>query len=1005
MEILLELTSNKLMLEHDEFDESDTYLLERFDTSAGNSVKEILLKLNLPDHRSILTDSKEYLKMVMEDLEECMDDGDSKIAKEANLFDALEHKSVVIEVDNQKIAIFTKTPLRAFDEPFMRKMVNDVNMEIHGVKFKDDFIVLDYVNEGEPSIMFGRDFLVTTKSQVDFGLEEIRMNLTKFKEGIEMIDLTEEVGSSSEEVVKMGKANRNKGYNINKLTPPPSLRVEEIPSTSAIPPQPIYHPLTQKQKEKIKESRSYIEAFEMEGEDDWLGSFEVGRNKDGNVKYSPVAPLFIDIEDDIERALAMKAYFNPFENVIVFKKLVDFLGSLPVQLKNLDWSNEGYGTYKKIDGKKKFEVESLKSVRTPIRALGRKSHKDTLPNPLIVEYERRNKRKTITYSLQHVSNANLKWKDFPSVERHAYYEKLSKLQEMSFGVPRVSNWRLFEGYDFEDTLREMMKLEYIYEGDRDVFVDYLWERALLIDNEIYPEWVLEFFSTLYFDKDVDRTNLMKEKCIWFRLCGHEHILTLPEFAVVLVGKPTLTNHKEVLVKEPLMRIMHKVIVGSLVHRVASRERFQKRDLWMMSALEESRGVNLAWIIADHLYKHALGTKENIVIYAGYYVTRIARFLGYCVDEEIKKCSEPIDCEYLTSKMLAEELDEENTCLKKEIRIPTQAAEGSSGPRHEHGGNQSNQGVSYGLGGGDYFTSAMPDFGGSSLGYTVGGSSREDEFNDDNMDEPRDKKLIEGRKTRKSEDRILRRELCRPAESSIVLPPDVILCRPAGPRHEYLQTSERSSRISLDHYCQSVMEIFGPECLRNLTVTDVEKLYRHHEEKHGFPGMLGSFDCIDWEWFGCPYGFKGKYICHAFFGVDGSNNDINILYQSSLFNDLKTGQALEIPFVANGVTYPWGYYLVDGIYPELATLVKMIPDPDDDDHKRILYKLKQESARKDVERVFGVPKKKWAILANPTRALKKERIMNMKYSKIQRSCDISHMVSGGSTSTGRPRTIP
>nr|GEV25396.1 hypothetical protein [Tanacetum cinerariifolium] len=45
MEILLEPTSNKL-------------LVERFDTSAGNPVKEILLKLNLPDHRSILIDLK-----------------------------------------------------------------------------------------------------------------------------------------------------------------------------------------------------------------------------------------------------------------------------------------------------------------------------------------------------------------------------------------------------------------------------------------------------------------------------------------------------------------------------------------------------------------------------------------------------------------------------------------------------------------------------------------------------------------------------------------------------------------------------------------------------------------------------------------------------------------------------------------------------------------------------------------------------------------------------------
>ncbi|GJX62908.1 retrovirus-related pol polyprotein from transposon TNT 1-94 [Tanacetum coccineum] len=40
----------------------------RFNTTAGNPVKKILLKLNLSDHRSILTDSKEYLKMVMEAL-------------------------------------------------------------------------------------------------------------------------------------------------------------------------------------------------------------------------------------------------------------------------------------------------------------------------------------------------------------------------------------------------------------------------------------------------------------------------------------------------------------------------------------------------------------------------------------------------------------------------------------------------------------------------------------------------------------------------------------------------------------------------------------------------------------------------------------------------------------------------------------------------------------------------------------------------------------------------
>ncbi|GJS33592.1 ALP1-like protein isoform X1 [Tanacetum coccineum] len=77
--------------------------------------------------------------------------------------------------------------------------------------------------------------------------------------------------------------------------------------------------------------------------------------------------------------------------------------------------------------------------------------------------------------------------------------------------------------------------------------------------------------------------------------------------------------------------------------------------------------------------------------------------------------------------------------------------------------------------------------------------------------------------------------------------------------EYMQMSERSLRLSLDHFCSSVMEIFGPEYLRKPMVTNVEKLYRHHEEKHGFPRMLGSLDCTDWEWFGCPNAFKGQYV--------------------------------------------------------------------------------------------------------------------------------------------------
>ncbi|GJR86585.1 ALP1-like protein [Tanacetum coccineum] len=185
------------------------------------------------------------------------------------------------------------------------------------------------------------------------------------------------------------------------------------------------------------------------------------------------------------------------------------------------------------------------------------------------------------------------------------------------------------------------------------------------------------------------------------------------------------------------------------------------------------------------------------------------------------------------------------------------------------------------------------------------------------------------------------------------------------RDEYMQISERTSRTALDHFCQAVMQIYGPEFLRKSTVTDVKKFYLHHEENHEFPGMLGSLDCTDWEWFGCPYAFKAQYVRR-----DHGPNPF-ILLEAVASQDFTRDS-----FCGYDVTYRSGYYLVDGIYPELTPLVKTILELADDDHKRILYKEKQESARKYVERAFGVLKKKWEILANPTRALKKERIINM-----------------------------
>nr|GEY61052.1 hypothetical protein [Tanacetum cinerariifolium] len=357
------------------------------------------------------------------------------------MFEDLEHKSVVVEVNKHKVVVFTKAPPKDYSEPFMRfstpfivdgqgawdaelylaysdnyitkemlgklgfvrlnygeygrRMVKEACVEIHGFTFLVDFVVIDYADEGEPPVMFERDFLVTTKCKI--------------------------------------------GY----------------------------------------------QAF--------LANF-----------------LVLDIPVDKELPLSLGR-------------------SLLVQLKNTDWGSDGHEMYKKTEGD------------------------------------------------------------------GAWHEKF--------------------------------KMEYRHE-DGDEFVYYSWERAFSIKEDVYREWCLEFFLTMYFERKVDRTMIIKEKCIWFRLCGEEHVFTLPEFAVIL----------------------GLILVGALVHRTRSKEKCQKEDLWMMSILEEGRFAKAVWIIVEYLCKKSPRIKENSDIYGGHYVPKILKALGYYVDEEVAKFSEPIEYEDWTDKI-------------------------------------------------------------------------------------------------------------------------------------------------------------------------------------------------------------------------------------------------------------------------------------------------------------------------------------------------------------------
>ena len=206
--------------------------------------------------------------------------------------------------------------------------------------------------------------------------------------------------------------------------------------------------------------------------------------------------------------------------------------------------------------------------------------------------------------------------------------------------------------------------------------------------------------------------------------------------------------------------------------------------------------------------------------------------------------------------------------------------------------------------------------------------------------------------------------------------------------EVIRMGETTVLECLKRFVKGVRELFEKTYLREPTVEDMNWILQDNA-KRGFPGMIGSLDCMHWEWQNCPYAWKGAYsgrsghptivleavcdrrlwIWHSFFGVEGSNNDLNVLNRSPLLDRLLKGTMPSTEFTVNGATFTCPYYLVDGIYPEWAVFQSSISHPQG--NKKKLFSKVQEALRKDIERCFGTLQAQFRILSLPCKLWAKD----------------------------------
>jgi hypothetical protein len=212
--------------------------------------------------------------------------------------------------------------------------------------------------------------------------------------------------------------------------------------------------------------------------------------------------------------------------------------------------------------------------------------------------------------------------------------------------------------------------------------------------------------------------------------------------------------------------------------------------------------------------------------------------------------------------------------------------------------------------------------------------------------------------------------------------------------DYFQMSISQAGRCCRKFTQTLPQLFGEEYSRAPSARDIAAITNLHQRVHGVEGMLGSLDCMHTYWKNCPVAWQQSFIgkekgptiileavadynlwfWHSSYGYAGCLNDMNILNLSPLLDSLSNGTFKDmearsgvIPFSIGQETFERTYFLTDGIYPKYSRFVRGLKEePTFDDE--IKFTAWQASARKDIERAFGVLQSKFKVVSYPIHAL-------------------------------------
>ncbi|GKD69454.1 hypothetical protein Tco_1323544 [Tanacetum coccineum] len=209
-----------------------------------------------------------------------------------------------------------------------------------------------------------------------------------------------------------------------------------------------------------------------------------------------------------------------------------------------------------------------------------------------------------------------------------YRREAHKVQVFNFGV--LLNL-MAEG------LSARMLMEYQDDQGVSLFTSRAWRRLFDIRGLLVHEVILEFYSTFRFGQaifDLDTLGALQFRAYWAgsaRQIPDKGDLRDYWMGISSAGDFLGTAPSYTAIRDPILRLCHRLIACSIAGRSQAPEKVTVTDLFYLRGMDVD-SVNVPYLLARYLRLFAAGRKSGAHISGGQFVARLAEHFGLLTAE-------------------------------------------------------------------------------------------------------------------------------------------------------------------------------------------------------------------------------------------------------------------------------------------------------------------------------------------------------------------------------------